>query len=96
MQDVLRKICEVAKQIDEIECIKLFGSRARGDHRNTSDIDLAVFGEHIDKEHFTYEIETRVATLLEFDISYMEEIEDVVFKEQVEREGIVIYEKRRL
>lgn len=96
LQDIFRTIKEIASKVEQVECIKLFGSRARGDHSERSDIDLAVFGENIGEEELTYQLETEVWTLLEFDISYMENIEDEVFREQVEKEGIIIYEKYRL
>lgn len=92
-ESILNSIQEVAADFKEVECIKLFGSRARGNHSRASDIDLAIFGQNIDKGNFAYTLETRVLTLLEFDISYMNEIEDTVFIEQVEKEGIIIYEK---
>ena len=41
--EVLAQIVELAKKSD-IQKIILFGSRARGDYRERSDIDLAVMG----------------------------------------------------
>ncbi|MGL4737459.1 MAG: nucleotidyltransferase domain-containing protein [Cellulosilyticaceae bacterium] len=90
---IVADIRGIASTMQEITCIKLFGSRVRGDHRETSDIDLAVFGENIDKMNFIYEIETKVQTLLEFDVSYMNEIQDEAFIQQVEKEGVTLYEK---
>lgn len=93
--DILDGIRKIANEFEDIECIKLFGSRVRGDHSQTSDIDLAIFGQNIDEGNFAYELETRLLTLLEFDTSFMNGIEDRGFIEQVEKEGIIIYEKSR-
>ncbi len=42
----------------------LFGSRARGDFRRTSDIDLAVTGGDFDR--FALDVEEETTTLLEY------------------------------
>ena len=39
--EVIQEICEIAEKY-KVEKVILFGSRARGDFRRTSDIDLAV------------------------------------------------------
>ncbi|MGL4344621.1 MAG: nucleotidyltransferase family protein [Cellulosilyticaceae bacterium] len=95
-QEIINSIRMIATHFETIECIKLFGSRVRGDNSQTSDIDLSVFGNTIDQGEFAYQIEMQVATLLEFDISYMSEIEDRAFMQQVEQEGVIIYEKPRV
>ena len=40
---VLREVCSFARQ-HSVERVILFGSRARGDHTERSDIDIAVYG----------------------------------------------------
>lgn len=49
-----------------IEKVILFGSRARGDYRKTSDVDLAVTGG--DVVSFSLDVENFAPTLLKFDI----------------------------
>lgn len=41
---VIQEICSLARKYD-ISKVILFGSRARGDYKRTSDIDLAVCGK---------------------------------------------------
>ncbi|MGL6166915.1 MAG: nucleotidyltransferase family protein, partial [Fusobacteriaceae bacterium] len=42
-EDDFFEIIEILKKYKEkIEWVKIFGSRARGDNKNTSDIDLAI------------------------------------------------------
>ena len=43
---VIQEICELAQK-HQIEKVILFGSRARGDYKRASDIDLAVKGGNI-------------------------------------------------
>lgn len=94
-KEVIQAIIELAQSDHSIQKIMLFGSRARGDYHRTSDIDLAIWSTESISE-FVYLLDERVPTLLEFDISHMEEIEDSLFIEQVLKEGIVLYEKSRL
>ena len=73
-----------------IRKIILFGSRARGDFKKTSDIDIAVYG--VETERFAIEIEDRVPTLLEFDVVDMKKPVQEDLKASIEKEGVVIYE----
>ena len=45
--------------------MKLFGSRARGDHKERSGIDLAVCGGK--SNEFAVEVDEKTSTLLKFD-----------------------------
>ena len=45
--EVLREICDLAEKY-HIQKVILFGSRARGDFKRTSDIDLAVEGGEVE------------------------------------------------
>lgn len=76
---------------NHIKKVCLFGSRARGDFEKKSDIDLAAYGGQVGK--FRLEIEEQVPTLLMFDVVDMQKTSSTKFKENVEREGIVLYEE---
>jgi len=64
-EQVLDEIKELAKKYD-IEQVILFGSRARGDYQERSDIDLAVSGGRI--ELFSVAVDEETSTLLKYDI----------------------------
>lgn len=66
---VLKDIILFAKK-RHIEKVILFGSRARGDHAERSDIDIAVYGEDFDA--FYWDIKENAHSLLMFDIINME------------------------
>ena len=89
---VLEEIVEISKKHSEINKVILFGSRARKDNGDRSDIDLAIYSEASISE-FIEDIENNPTTLLEFDFSDMKLVNDEVFIEQVNKEGIIIYEK---
>lgn len=93
-KEIIEEICKLAAEYNGIKRIVLFGSHARGDHHSTSDIDLAIYGA-TELQAFTYDLENKVSTLLMFDISNMEEVKDDFFIEQVEKDGVVVYEKSR-
>jgi uncharacterized protein len=44
----LEKIATVLARFPEVDRAVLFGSRAKGTHKQGSDIDLALAGEHLD------------------------------------------------
>ena len=67
----------------------LFGSRARGDYKRTSDIDLAVSGGNI--VEFSLDVEDDVWTLLKFDVVNLDRPVQTELKESIQREGVMIY-----
>lgn len=89
---ILEEIIEISKKHNEISKVILFGSRARGDNGDRSDIDLAIYCEESISD-FIEDIENNTTTLLEFDFSDMKSVNDELFIEQVNKEGIIIYEK---
>ena len=89
---VLNEIIEISKKYSKINKVILFGSRARGDNGDRSDIDLAIYCEKSISD-FIEDIENNTTTLLEFDFSDMKSVNDELFIEQVNKEGIIIYEK---
>ena len=69
----------------------LFGSRARGDHKERSDIDLAVFGGKT--AEFAVEVDEKTSTLLKYDIVDMGASLQKELLESIHREGKILYEK---
>ena len=74
-----------------LDRIVLFGSRARGDFRDLSDIDLAVSGGNV--AAFAIDVEENTQTLLSFDIVDLDGAVQPELMESIEREGQTIYEK---
>lgn len=94
-KEIIKDIIEICEKHEYIDKVILFGSRARGDNDLKSDIDLAVYSEKPLAE-FIEAVETKTKTLLEYDYSHMNTIQDRFFIEQVNKDGIVIYEKCRI
>ena len=89
-EQVIREICEIAKKY-KVEKVILFGSRARVDFHRASDIDLAVKGG--DFADFSLDVDEETSTLLMFDFVDLNQSIQQELRENIEREGKIIYEK---
>lgn len=87
---VLREFSYFAQKYS-IEKIILFGSRARGTNAERSDIDIAVYGGDFD--HFYQDVKEKVHSLLMFDIVQADVAVSDELKQEIERDGVIIYEK---
>ena len=87
---VLQEIIQLAKK-NCVEKVILFGSRARGDYKERSDIDLAFCGGS--SSHFILDVDETTSTLLEFDIVDLDKPVRKELLESIKREGVVLYEK---
>ncbi len=70
-----------------IEKVTLFGSCARGDNTQRSDIDLAVQGGNT--VEFAVSINEQVNTLLMFDVVELDKPVQKELLEEIEKEGII-------
>lgn len=84
------EICRFARSAG-VEKIVLFGSRARGNNTERSDVDLAVYGGDFDS--FFWNIKENVHSLLMFDLVNVDEGISRDLEEEIERDGIALYEK---
>lgn len=89
-QQVIEEIQELALKY-KVSKVILFGSRARGDYKKTSDIDLAVIGGNFAR--FSLDVSEETSTLLEYDIVDLDRDIQQELLESIKQEGKVIYEK---
>jgi predicted nucleotidyltransferase len=87
---VKRDILAFAKK-HNISKVILFGSRARGTNSERSDIDIAVLGGDFDG--FCWETMENAHSLLSFDIIDLDKNNSEDLKKEIERDGVIIYEK---
>lgn len=92
----LQKIREVFTRYPQVEAVVLYGSRARGDYKNGSDIDLTLHGT-ID---LTHRLLSRIANDLDdqllpytIDLSIFKNIGNPDMVEQIRRTGVALYKK---
>ena len=87
---VICQIIDLAKG-HHIQTVILFGSRARGDFRRTSDIYLAVQGGNVCR--FRLDVEEETHTLLTFDVIDLCSDLSPELREAISKEGVLLYEK---
>ncbi len=91
-------ILDTIKAYAEIEKAIIFGSRAMGNYRKGSDIDIAIIGENI-----TDQIKTRVSSVLNqelpipyfIDIIDYKEIANVNLLKHIDADGKLIFARKR-
>lgn len=89
----LDKILSLLAQYQEIEAVKIYGSRAMGTHWRGSDIDLAIFGNC---EAIVGNLLTRLDELplpYKFDVSDYSRIKNQELKQHIDRVGKIIYSR---
>ena len=86
---VLEELRELGQKY-EVKSILLFGSRARGQELPKSDIDLAVCGCR-NFYDLAYDIDNHTSTLLSFDIINMDDGISEKLKQEIARDGVLIY-----
>ncbi len=95
-EDVMEKICAVLARHPQVEKAALYGSRAKGDYKNGSDIDLTLFGG----EDLTLQVQYRIMDEIDdlllpytIDLSIFDQIDDPDVVEHIRRVGKTLYEK---
>lgn len=87
---VLRELSSFARKYS-INKIVLFGSRARGTNTERSDVDIAVYGGDFDS--FYWAVKEKTNSLLMFDIIQADSSVSDDLKKEIQKDGVVIYEK---
>ena len=92
---LLQNIAKVFSQESAIDEVRVFGSRARGDYKNGSDVDMAIFAPELSFEGFLL---VRAALddlpiLFKLDTVHFDTIGTPVFKESILKEGVPFYRR---
>lgn len=91
----IRKIRAVLKKYEQVDQAILYGSRAKGNFKDGSDIDLTLRGEGLTL-NVLYRILDDIDDLLlpyTIDLSILNDIEDPDVLEHIRRVGVSFYEK---
>ena len=87
---LINKLEEIFCSFDKLEKVVLFGSRARKDNKEYSDIDLAFYGISDDKLSLINKIES-LDTLYSFDLIFVDTNISKALISNIEKEGCVVY-----
>ncbi len=90
--DIYNKITKIAKYYGA-SCVTLFGSRARGDCRSNSDIDIAVYGMPQKSQGQFWSDIDELDTLLKIDIVHISANTDAKLVENINRDGVILMDK---
>jgi len=94
-QPTVQKICAVLSHYPQVEKAILYGSRAKGNYKNGSDIDLALRGADLTL-NVIYKILGDLDELLlpyTIDLSIFNDISDPDVIEHIQRVGVTFYDK---
>lgn len=84
-------------QFHKVEEVLIFGSRAKGNYKKSSDIDLALIGKEVDdtlSNHIHGILEDEIPLPYKFDIVNYAAISNPDFTDHIKRVGIVFYKKQ--
>ena len=90
------EIRQVFQLHPEVEKVVLYGSRAKGNFREGSDIDLTMHGTHLDLT-LLQRIENELEDLnlpYKFDLSIFHQISHAGLIDHIARVGVVFYERK--
>lgn len=93
--ETIVNIQNVFSSFPEVERAILYGSRAKGNFKHSSDIDITIVGSDMNLTILN-QIEWKLDDLLlpyTFDISIFHQIKNVDLIEHIERIGLLFYEK---
>ena len=94
--DALRKIREAFAGFPQIEKVVIYGSRAKGNHRKGSDIDITLIGKNLNLENTIYPLTSALDDLYlpyTFDISIFNQLDEPEFIDHILRVGKTFYER---
>jgi len=90
----LQTIIAVLKQFPTVEKATIFGSRAKGNYKKGSDIDIALAGKQLNFDtisQISYRLNEETPLPYQMDILNYHTINEPTLKEHIDRAGIVIY-----
>ncbi|NDV27427.1 nucleotidyltransferase domain-containing protein [Desulfovibrio sp. JC010] len=89
-EEVIQKICIVIHSCPSVEKVILYGSRAKGNHKPGSDIDLSLAGDSItatERDRILIELDDLFLPY-SIDLNLLSKINHKELREHIERVGI--------
>jgi len=88
--ETLAQIIACVGSFSEINWVKIYGSRAMGNYRRGSDIDLAFSGNFDESAHLLEALDG-LSTPYLYNVTYYESIGNQALKDHIDRVGVIIY-----
>ena len=93
-EKIVKSLDEIFNSFESIECVILFGSRARKENKKSSDIDLAIYGVDEEKVKIINRID-EINTLYSFDIIFVDNETSDKLLQQIKKDGVIIYNREK-
>ncbi|MBN1819627.1 MAG: nucleotidyltransferase domain-containing protein [Prolixibacteraceae bacterium] len=84
------------EKIQEIESASIYGSRAIGNYKDGSDIDLVVYGENINNQillRLKTELEHKQPIPYFFDVTHYDTLENTELKKHIDTYAKIIFQR---
>jgi len=97
-ETTIQKICDVLARYPQVKKAMLYGSRAKGNFKKSSDIDLTLLGDDDLTLNIMYGIMGELENLLlpyTIDLSIFRDIKDEDVIDHINRVGALFYEKEK-
>lgn len=95
-EQIISGIINVCSAFDEVDEVILFGSRAKGNYKTGSDIDLAITGGKV-----SLSVLNRISLMLDelnspytFDLIILHHIDNLELTDHIKRVGVTLLKKR--
>ncbi|HHY65875.1 MAG TPA: nucleotidyltransferase domain-containing protein [Alicyclobacillus sp.] len=90
---LLQDIVAVLSGNERVERAAVYGSRARGDYRRSSDIDICLYGDKLTARdvNLLQDALEQLRTALRFDMVHYQRVSNPSLKQAIDREGVQIY-----
>jgi predicted nucleotidyltransferase len=92
----LQEIINVIHNCERIKLAKIFGSRAMGNYKPASDIDIAIFGNNItfnDVSHINYILNEETLMPYMFDVIHYEKLHNKDLQKHIDEIGQIIFSR---
>ncbi len=96
-EDLQKKLINVFKNNNSIEKVIIYGSRAKGNYKPGSDIDITVFAPKLNLSDL-FKVENELDDLLlpyKIDISLFHHIDNPELINHIQRVGLLLYESKQ-
>ena len=96
--NTLKQIRDVLSGYADVEKAVIYGSRAKGNYHNGSDIDLTLFGDSLDEKQCADIADALDELLLPYmiDLSVYALLDHAELKEHIGRVGRILFQKSKL
>ena len=92
----LEQIIKIISDCERVKSAKIFGSRAMGNYKHGSDVDLAIFGSNItykDVSHISYMLDEETLMPYMFDVLHYEKLSNKELQKHIDEKGQMIFIK---